>query len=488
MTDVVTIEKFDDVHIRLRCNDGILRELAAQFQFLIPNAKFNPKVRNGTWDGRIRLLSVRDAKLYYGLKPDVIEYCNRNGYVVNDATNENITPITYEEIELFTKTLNLPVVPRDYQIQACVDIINNSGRGIVLSPTGSGKSLILYIIQQYYKDKTLIIVPTKILVNQMSSDFKDYGYNFEISKIMNDKGVSASKENLQRVTCSTWQSIYKMPATWFNQFKVVICDEAHTCTATSLISIMEKCHNTIARIGTTGTLTNEDSKVNEMVLRGLFGTVFTTRTTRELIDSGDLSDIKIQAIRIDYPEEIRKAAKNAKYEYSDEMEYLYTSDKRQQFIVNLAGNLKGNTLILFKKISQGKEIFEKLQKQYPDKEIRFVYHKVSAADRDEVRSTMEENDNIIGVCSYATFATGVNIKNLHNLIFAAPMKGSIKVLQAIGRTLRLHMSKSKAKLFDIGDDLTYGKQYKNHAWRHFQLRLEYYVKAQLDFTIREISL
>ena len=489
--DRVTVTKFNEVFLRVNCEEGILREMSEHFTFMIPNAKYDKRVQRKLWDGKIKLMRP-GRLLYLGLVHDVETFCKNNNYEFDNQIPKPAKSYTYAEIEAFAETLNItagdgsPLKPHDYQIQAVVDILNDGYRGIILSPTSSGKSLIIYILFCFFNQKSIIIVPTKLLVRQMAQDFFEYGYKGNISQLMSDKGVVVDKANLEKVTVSTWQSIYKMPQSWFLQFKVILGDEAHTFKANSLKSIMENSTSAFARIGTSGTLDNET--VNMMVLKGLFGRIFKTRTTKQLMDEGKVTPLDITAIRLIYSAEDKKLAATLKRDYPDEMDYLNYHPKRLAFITALTKKLKGNTLVLFKNIEHGKLLHKMISEADPTRDVHLVYGKTATEDRDLVRTLMESGDNVIGVCSYRTFATGTNIKNLHNIIFAAPIKSQILVLQAIGRVLRLHASKSVAKLYDIGDDLTEGKVFKNHAFRHFVIRLNHYVKEQFKHKIVEVNL
>lgn len=489
--DKVTVTKVNEVFMRLHCEEGILREMNEHFTFLIPNAKYDKRVQRKIWDGKIRL--VKRNLLYLGLVPEVAEFCKDRGYEFESLIPKPAQLFTYAQIEAFTKTLNLTnsqgeeLIPHDFQIQAVVDILNNGYRGIILSPTASGKSLIIYILYRFFNKKTIVIVPTKLLVRQMAQDFKEYGYTGEVSQLMSDKGIVVDKQNLEKITVSTWQSIYKMPDAWFLQFNVILGDEVHTFAAKSLVRIMESSTTAFAKVGTSGTL--GDEAINIMVLKGLFGKIFKTRSTKELMDEGKVSNLNITAIRLIYSDEDKKFAAKLKMDYPTEMAYLRIHAKRQAFITALAKRLEGNTLVLFKGIEHGKELHKMIEEACGDtKTVRLVYGATATEDRDMVRSLMENERDVIGVCSYRTFATGSNIKNLHNIIFAAPIKSQILVLQAIGRALRLHSSKAFAKLFDIGDDLSHGKTYKNHAFRHFVGRLQRYVKEQFKHKIVEVKL
>jgi len=218
--DTVIIRKHDSVYNRIIADPGIIMEIADHFTFEVPNAKFHPMVRNKVWDGRIRLLNPLNGLLYCGLAQHLTDFCQKRDYEV-----EYEGLLAQEEFSLLEAkdriaSMNLTKTPRDYQIDAYVHAVRNR-RSVLLSPTASGKSLIIYMLTQHYDTKTLIIVPTTSLVHQMASDFYDYGLQEEVHKIMSGEEKTSNK----RIFCSTWQSIYKLPASWFAQFNLVIGDE-----------------------------------------------------------------------------------------------------------------------------------------------------------------------------------------------------------------------------------------------------------------------
>ena len=121
---------------------------------------------------------------------------------------------------LFRSTMQ----PRDYQLDAFVHAVRER-RSLLLSPTASGKSFIIYLLVRYYAKRTLIIVPTTSLVSQLASDFADYG--FDSDKFVHRVFSGKDKVSKRPITISTWQSIYKLHKDYFSQFDVIIGDEAH---------------------------------------------------------------------------------------------------------------------------------------------------------------------------------------------------------------------------------------------------------------------
>lgn len=480
--ETVTITKFNEVYMQIECSYGVLNEFETYFSFYAPNYKYHPLVKKGKWDGKIRLLNKKTGQLYLGLREDIQKYCERNNYKLIDKVDQKDYWISDEQFAEFITSLNLPFPPYDFQLAAVKKIIQQV-RGVILSPTSSGKSLIQYIICMFYSDKKfLIIVPTTGLVGQLATDFNEYGYTEYVYQIQG--GVD--KDNItQRLTVSTWQSIKEMPRSWFDQFDAIMGDECHTFQAKSLISIMTNCVRQDVRIGLSGTL--QDDEGSKITLRGLFGPIFRTVTTKQLIDNKQAADVEIVCIELGYPADIVTDFKKKKLDYPGEVDYIINYVRRQRFICKLSQSLPGNKLLLFKRVAHGQALFDIL-KESGDEHIYFVYAKVDADARNEIRAIMEANHRVTVVASYKTFATGTNIKNLQYMIFTENTKSIITVLQAVGRALRLADNKTKATIFDIGDSIVRNKTKQNYAWSHFVQRIEYYAKEKFKVSIKKYQL
>ena len=461
------IEHINEVYAKVTADNGIKQELVDFFTFEVPGAKFMPAYRSRFWDGKVRLYNGQTKKIYKGLVDYCIKFAEERGYKVEKKYSDSDIKkaVDYD--------FNLPFKPRDYQVETFSTCINNE-RQLVLSPTASGKSLIIYMLTQHYKnEKVLIVVPTTSLVYQMKSDFESYNCKENIHTIMSGH----EKTTNDRIVISTWQSIYKMDPSYFSQFDVVVGDEAHLYKAKSLTKIMEKLVNTKYRFGFTGTL--DGSQTHKLVLEGLFGPVYQTVTTKKLIDDKHLADFKIQCITLKYNDNIKKIAKN--YKYQDEIDFLINYEPRNKFISTATIMQKGNTLVLFHIIDHGKAIHDLILTQKDkDRKLFFVYGGTDAETREQIRAIAETEDNSIIVASFGTFSTGVNIRNLHNIIFASPSKSKIRNLQSIGRGLRKSQTKEKARLIDISDDLTY-KSRINYTLKHFSERIKIYNEERFDY-------
>ena len=480
----VTLTKFNEVYLRIKCEPSVARELSEFFTFEVPNAKFMPSVRNRLWDGKIRLFSPGTGKIYLGLLPYVRRFLSEQGHKIQ-YDSSLIPPKKFDKkiTTKFVRSLEKGKFrTRDYQIDAIHNILE-SNRGLILSPTGSGKSFIIYALIRYYlkvldDKKILLIVPTTNLVEQMYNDFADYGWfpDEHCHKLY----AGADKNTSREVVISTWQSIYKLDKRYFSQFGAVFVDECHLAKAKSLTGIMTKLHDCQYRIGTTGTL--DGSEIHQLVLEGLFAKHKEVTTTAKLVKQKYLSNLNIRCLVLNHVKSNRRQRT-----YQEEMDYLSTSPSRNNFICKLAISQDGNTLILAQYIKQLEILTLALSDHTKDRKVFFVYGATEAVERDNIRGIVEEENDAIIVASYGVFSMGINIKRLHNIIFASPYKSQIKVLQSIGRGLRLTKDKTECNLFDIADDLSYNNK-SNYTLKHFQERIEIYSQQEFDYEILPIKL
>ena len=459
-----------------------------------------PAFRNKVWDGKIRLFNVQSNEIHVGLYPFIKDFCAKRNYEIelsdenNYGSPDDKEVIDPKEIMNFVSSLEIksrgkPIEIRDYQFNAVCHALHNK-RSVLVSPTGSGKSLIIYILIKYYLSmlnsniqKVLIIVPTTSLVDQMYADFADYGMNVEdgCHKIYSGK----EKMTNAGTVISTWQSIYKLPGKWFEQFGCIIGDECHGFKSKSLNSIMNKAREAEYRFGTTGTL--DGTQTHELVLQGLFGRIYNVTTTKKLQDNDTLAKLFINVIVLKYTEEIRKS--RGKQTYQDEIDYIVRNESRNKFIRNLATTQTGNTLVLFQFVEKhGKILFDMIRDDVDEeRKVFYVSGETATGDREAIRGIVETQPNSIIVASMGTFSTGINIRNLHNIIFASPSKSQIRVLQSIGRSLRKSDDGREAKLYDIADDLHWLGR-KNFALEHSAERIKIYNKQKFNYKVYEVEL
>jgi superfamily II DNA or RNA helicase len=450
-----------------------------------------PAFRNRMWDGKIRLFSQKTKEIYFGLYPYIKAFCEERGYHIVAGKNVDIeNKVDKEIVKKFSNGLGQKFEARDYQIDAIYHSLKFN-RTLLLSPTASGKSFVIYALIRYYShlikdrknNRCLLIVPTTSLVEQMYSDFKSYGW--DVKKYCHRLYSGYSNETDKKVLISTWQSLYKLPKKYFEQFGVVFGDEAHLFKSKSLTEIMTKLEDCKYRIGLTGTL--DGTQTHKLVLEGLFGAVNKVTSTKKLMDKKQLSNLTIRCLILKHTEENSKMVSKGKYQ--DEVDYLVSSESRNNFLRNLAIKMKGNTLVLFQLVEKhGKKLYEIIKEKADDnRKVFYIFGGVEADEREAIRGITEKEKDAIIVASYGTFSTGVNIRNLHNIIFASSSKSRIRNLQSIGRGLRLGDNKTSATLYDIADDLTY-KSKENFTLKHFQERVSVYTQEEFDYEIHNVSL
>ncbi len=484
MSDLI-LHKKNEAYIQFECDRGIAQELSDYFTFFVPGHQFTPAYKSRIWDGKIRLADLRSFTIYHGLVPYIEIFCKERDYTLEIDSDVSVTQnFSLVEAKEFVDTLKTPHEIRDYQLKSFVQAIRNK-RMLLLSPTASGKSLVLYCIIRYLQienERGLLIVPTTSLVEQMYKDFEDYGYDSE--QYCHRQYSGKDKHTNKFLTITTWQSIYKNPGEYFEQFDFVLGDEAHQFKAKSLTTILSGCTNAKYRIGTTGTL--DGTQTHKLVLEGLFGPVYKATSTAELMEKGQLAAFKIKCLILKYDESICKQARD--WDYQSEIDYIVKSKPRNEFIKNLVLSLKGNTLVLFQFVEKhGKELHALIKEHAKNRHVFFVFGGTDVEIRESVRAITEKEKDAIIVASYGTFSTGVNIRNLHNIVFASPSKSRIRNLQSIGRGLRLGDNKEEATLFDISDDFRIGK-YTNYSLHHFVERVKIYDDEKFKYKFYNINL
>lgn len=491
----IQVQKLDEVYLRVYSEDlGVESDLSDYFTYEFPGAKFTPKFRARLWDGKVRLYDSLRKKLYCGLYDYLVKFCESRDLEI-DHLNEVITTteLEFDEVEQFANSLCLhargdPIDIRDYQLDAIHTGLRDN-RGVLLSPTGSGKSLIIYVLARWHISqgrKVIVVVPSTALVEQMFADFEDYSsFNqWDVDAHCQKLYAGFPKQFQSDVLFTTWQSVYQLPPAWFKQFDVIVGDEAHQFKAKSLTTIMEKLTHVKYRIGTTGSL--DDKKLNRLVLEGIFGRVYRVTTTKQLQTEGKLSGLKITALLLKHPDDIRKA--HAKAAYPDEVDYLVGNEKRNKFIRNLALNCNGNTLVLFQLVEKhGQPLYDMIKAKAGDRPVYIIHGGIPVAERERIRRELSTVSNAIIVASYGTMSTGINIPSIENIIFASPSKSVIRVLQSIGRGLRLNTGKSHCNLYDLTDDMHW-KSWKNHTLKHGAERYKIYASEQFDSKLVEVNL
>lgn len=501
MTERIKITKKNEVYAVLDADYGIKMEIQDHFSYYVQNYRFQPKVKAGIWDGKVRLYNLVTGEFPLGLYPDLVEFCNSRDYIIEYGSSPYGIPgdknnISLEAVKEFVDSLKCTdskgniLEIRDYQYQAIYTALLDKRRTILAS-TGAGKSLIQYCLVRFMLEsemRVMMIVPTKGLVLQMLKDFCDYSQlnGFDVEEAVHIIMGGSEKKTTKDVVITTWQSMQKMPAPYFHQFDGVMVDEVHGAKANVIQGILGKCAESAHRFGLTGSLDKVESNI--MLIRGMLGDVVRVTTTKKLMEDGHLTPIDIKAILLDYSADTKQLCKD--FDYHKEIEFICQHEKRNKFIRNLSLSLDGNTLILYNLVEKhGKVLHELIKdKAAEGRHVFFVHGDVEAEDRDTIRHIVENENNAIIVASMGTFSTGINIKRLHNVILASPTKSVVRLLQSIGRGLRLSSDKEKFYFYDIADNLAKSTKNKNYTYKHLLDRLAVYNDEQFPFKVVNVSL
>lgn len=387
---------------------------------------------------------------------------------------------------------NAPFEIRDYQDKA-VRAALKYHKGILLSCTSSGKSLMIYNAVRCIRKKDynhiLLIVPNIMLVDQMYDDFKEYGYDNiddEVERLGGGHEATFDKP----VLISTWQSLQNKDAEFFEKYSAVFTDEVHGSKASVLSKIMKWCTNAYYKIGTTGTLPND--KCDLLQIREVVGEVIFELKSKELIDAGVLTKIKIANIIAKYPAEFIKKNKGRSYPEEVKMVEEYQDRNKVLELILSHTDKSHNILILMNHLKHVKLIQEWLEEKYPDKKVSVITGAVSGTERSQIRTGIENEDGTILLATYQTMSTGVNMPKLHDVILYANSKSKIKVLQSIGRGLRKHKTKNQIILYDVIDDLTYqtsrGRLVENYLVKHWKERMNYYKEQEFPVINTSINI
>ena len=489
---MVFIKKVNESFVRVTGEYDQLLNISNYFSFFTDNYMWSPKYRSGIWDGKLRLFNLRNNLLPIGLFPRLKYFCKESCIDTEIDFKKTSIKITDENIIDFSKKkLKMEITLRDYQVNAIRESFK-AGKLIVKSPTSSGKSAIIYLIQELYRaihkgSKVLIIVPTISLVEQMKGDFLEYSENsaVDISGQINTVYSGQERDFKKQITVSTWQSLQNIKKKkFFQQFKCVLVDECHSCeNAIQIKNIIESCSQADMKVGFTGTLS--DPKVNKIQLEGLFGKVNAEVTTKKLMERQLISKLNIKVFVLNYKDDIKRV--NHKSLYHEEMQFLQELDSRTDFIIKTINSIDKNILFLFRNLSYGTKIFELLNRTIKGRKIYYVAGSTKVEVREQVRKVTNLDRNAIIVASLQVFSTGINLPALDYVIFGQTFKSKIKVLQSIGRVLRKTEKKNKAVLIDIVDNLTWRRR-KNYAFKHALDRISIYDKEQFNYDIKEIDI
>lgn len=421
------------------------------------------------------------------------EYFNSNN--IKEIKIFNISEDSGRNKELISQN-KTPYEYRDYQKYSIEKLLlKGFGRGMVELPTASGKSFFLcnfiYNIRkiidpsrQKYK-KFLLLVPNKQLVSQMYNDFIDYGFDeHQITKFTAGLKKNEKYNPECDVIIANRQYVFsnkeKLP-----NIDALIVDEVHQSTADATRTFIDELNCGI-KIGCSGSIPRV--KYQKWILNGMFGKIVHVEDITNLQKRGFISNIKLHQIKIidtlvemdrnilfhthsykkyqpdenGYSDIPFNAAHDAEHEYyENHYKDLYTP------ALNYVSNFDGNTLILFDRIEFGKRLTDISSEIFKNKKIHYIDGSISVKERLNIVSEMESNGNNVLFAEFAVFSTGINVKRLTNLVFVSSSKSFPRILQSIGRTLRLHSTKSESRIFDISFNFKYSS-------KHLDERLKIY--------------
>jgi superfamily II DNA or RNA helicase len=481
--DVLTVEYIDRATCRLDGDNDLLLSIVEFFSYYAKDYKHMPLFKRGIWDGKVKMFKVSDRKLPAGLLSRLYEHAKMRGYtveIIGDAFPlipfddefflSDITPLTAFEV-------------MNHQMGAVGDVLAYNTR-LVLSPTSSGKSMIMYLAARYimakHKKRILIIVPNKTLVEQMREDFVEYATDgwgpTDIHAIYAEQEIWTAHD----VVVSTYQTAVKLTTEWYEEFGAIFIDEAHGANSKSVTTILGNASHMLYCAGFTGTLNG--TYMHEMEMRARFGDVTKLVTTKELMAMGIVAQLSIDAITLTHKDdETTKLA--AKWTYAEEIEYLVNSAERNEFLANLATSEDKNVMILFHRTEHGQALKRLIQDLIAGstKTLFYVDGNVDIKDRAPIRAAMEASDGCILLASYGTSSVGLSIKNIHFMVLGHPFKDRIRVLQTIGRILRISPTKKSAKVIDIGDHVSGKRKTPNATYDHFLQRLALYQEEGFDY-------
>lgn len=376
--------------------------------------------------------------------------------------------------------------PREYQL-ATVKKCLKQGNGSVVIATAGGKTLTMALLIQTIREnssknhKTLVVVPGVQLVSQTCSDFIEYGINPDhITKWSGTNKLDSDAKII--IAGMSILTSKKTDLSILSDIDLFIGDEIHKWRKDNKINKVLKNIDTPHTYGFTGTM--PDNKVDEWNIIGNIGPVLYEKTSYDLRQQKHIVDAKIKVIQINYfkkPKHKKKASiKDPTGVWEEENDFLYNHTFRNNLISNIAKNVDNNVLVLVDRIEHGEALTAEIIKKAPNKKVYFIRGSVSVDEREKIRELMENKDNVVAIAITRIFSTGINIKNLHYIIFALAGKAKIKIVQSIGRGLRQHESKIKLVIFDIADNLIYGM-------KHLVSRLAIYKKEKIDYDKTEIN-
>jgi len=467
----LTFEYFPNKKM-IRMSGDNFEDIREHFSVKNENAFFMKRFGRGFAPSRI--YAITPTGLFEpGLFYDVMHYIYRMYPEMQFNISDDVKQVCKPELKNALTYDKLSIQLRDYQ----KEIVNQAisfGRGIIKLGTGGGKTLtIASLLSSFYyskqeKMKCLLVVPDLGLVKQTFDDFNQYGVPFKITKWTGSIDPDLTS-NVIIANMGVIQSRYG-DEKWIEDVDMLVVDECHKLKKGNKICKVINKIKTFHKYGLTGTL--PDSKIDEWNIKGKIGNVFYEKNSFELRIENYLANAEIKIIEIKYA--TKPVTNPTVNDFRNELDFIYKSKFRNEIIKAVSLKCNNNVLILVNHIAHGDELYKYLESKLPERKVYFIRGEVDVDERARVIKEMEKNNNVVCVAISAIFSTGVNIKNLHMIVFAAGGKSFIRTIQSIGRGLRLNPNKEKLVIIDLADQLEYSK---SHADR----RQEIYVQEKIQF-------
>jgi len=481
-------------------------------------AAFNVLVDRGIWDGYDSFIT-KEAKIAIGLWKEIYNFSSTHGYDCEIEGIDDLLNLTINR-ESYLKYVNslldgvvdergLSIIPRDYQVEGAFRAIKHRFCTQELA-TSSGKTLIFYIFNSFLRqgkkidtqNKSLVIVPNITLIGQTAEKFELYsvGKNpWQICTIGGDHKLKQESLDQSEIVISTYQSLQNMPVEFFKQFSVVCVDECHKSRGNVIRDILKSCSEWKYRLGLSGTVKIDEKFSDFFKMQENVGPLVMVLSAKHLIDKGYSPNIKINILNLKYDKSdpylqkywalkkdgagmYRSAKDFGRDMLAIERSFIFDSKERLDFIDNMVKKLGKNTLILFSDVKNGygKKIQQKLLEWNPD--TFYIDGEVESSDRDQYKASMESRGDVIIVASFGTFSTGIDLKNVHHIVFAESTKAEITIRQSIGRGMRKLAEKNQVIVWDLVDQLD------GYMVKHGEKREEIYRDQEFEVEKKEIDL
>lgn len=400
---------------------------------------------------------------------------------VDDQLRQVIFPSYNKEYKSPRPDLSLEL--RDYQ-RDIVDKCLKMGRGVTILATAGGKTLTMAsLIESVYKEnkniKCLVLVPDLGLVNQTNADFRDYRVSFLHSKWTGSDAINLGS-NVIIANMGIMQSD-KSDVSWVQDIDLLIIDEVHKLRKDNKINNIIKKIRTSHKFGFTGTM--PESVLDQWNIIGKIGPVLYERNSFQLRQQDYVASVKVQVIKIEYKDK-PKVYPNDRFDptakFRREHQFIAKNPFRNGIISKMGERFDNNCLIMVDYIEHGEELYGILSSACKDKQIFFIRGDVEVEERERVKKMMEQQNNVVCIAISKIFSTGINIKNLHYIVFAGGGKAKVKIIQSIGRGLRLHKDKKGVIIIDIADMLHY-------CQKHYEKRLKLYKGEKINYGVKKIK-